>query len=161
MRRHEHGQPEDSFAKLHVVLAAVQEVATPTLFGVTIIILVFLPLMTLEGMEGKMFAPLAYTIAIALAISLVLSLTLSPVLSSYLLKGGSEEDTWLVRVLRKPYNSLLHWATASPQDHGVAVVVLFFVASLCSLSSSWYLVHSGDAGGHALTQCRSRTEYLA
>ena len=52
---------------------AVGEVATPVLFGVTIIILVFLPLMTLEGMEGKMFAPLAYTIAIALAISLLLS----------------------------------------------------------------------------------------
>ena len=96
--------------KLHVVLSAVKEVATPTLFGVTIIILVFLPLMTLEGMEGKMFAPLAYTIAIALAISLVLSLTLSPVLSSYLLKGGSEKDTWLVRLLRRPYDALLHWA---------------------------------------------------
>ncbi len=51
---------------------------TPVIFGICIIILVFLPLMTLEGMEGKMFAPLAYTIAIALAISLVLSLTLSP-----------------------------------------------------------------------------------
>ncbi len=103
-------QPEDTYAKLHVVLSAVKEVATPVLFGVTIIILVFLPLMTLEGMEGKLFAPLAYTIAIALAISLLLSLTLSPVLSSYLLKGGSEEDTWLVRVLRKPYDYLLHWA---------------------------------------------------
>jgi cobalt-zinc-cadmium resistance protein CzcA len=66
----------------------VQEVATPVIFGVGIIILVFLPLMTLQGMEGKMFAPLAYTIAIALAVSLFLSLTLTPVLSSYLLKGG-------------------------------------------------------------------------
>src|SRR6201995_3935532 len=72
--------------KLRIVFAAVLEVATPTLFGVTIIILVFLPLMTLEGMEGKMFAPLAYTIAIALAISLILSLSLSPVLCAYLLK---------------------------------------------------------------------------
>ncbi|MDT7816319.1 MAG: heavy metal efflux system protein, partial [Acidobacteriaceae bacterium] len=107
--RHDH-QPGDTFAKLHVVLSAVKEVATPVVFGVTIIILVFLPLMTLEGMEGKLFAPLAYTIAIALAISLVLSLTLSPVLSSYLLKGGSEEDTWLVRVLRKPYEALLRRA---------------------------------------------------
>jgi cobalt-zinc-cadmium resistance protein CzcA len=88
----------------------VKEVATPVFFGVTIIILVFLPLMTMEGMEGKMFAPLAYTIAIALAISLLLSLTLSPVLSSYLLKGGSEADTWLVRTLRRPYDYLLRWA---------------------------------------------------
>ena len=125
--RHEH-QPEDRFAKLHIVLSATQEVATPTLFGVAIIILVFLPLMTLEGMEGKMFAPLAYTIAIALAISLVLSLTLSPVLSSYLLKGGSEEDTWLVRLLRKPYSRLLHWALDHRKIAVGAVVLIFFGA---------------------------------
>lgn len=129
--RHEHQhQPEDRFAKLHIVLSAVQEVATPTLFGVTIIILVFLPLMTLEGMEGKMFAPLAYTIAIALGISLVLSLTLSPVLSSYLLKGGSEKDTWLVRLLRAPYNRLLHW-TLHHRKIAVVAVVILFVGSLC------------------------------
>jgi cobalt-zinc-cadmium resistance protein CzcA len=123
--RHEH-QPEDRFAKLHVVLSAVQEVATPTLFGVAIIILVFLPLMTLEGMEGKMFAPLAYTIAIALGISLVLSLTLSPVLSSYLLKGGSERDTWLLRLLRRPYESILHWALGHRKTTVLAVILAFF-----------------------------------
>jgi cobalt-zinc-cadmium resistance protein CzcA len=122
--RHEH-QPEDRFAKLHVVLSAVQEVATPTLFGVAIIILVFLPLMTLEGMEGKMFAPLAYTIAIALGISLVLSLTLSPVLSSYLLKGGSERDTWLLRWLRKPYDRILGWALAHRKTTVLAVILTF------------------------------------
>jgi cobalt-zinc-cadmium resistance protein CzcA len=61
--------------KVRGILNAVTEVATPVIFGVGIIILVFLPLMTLKGMEGKMFAPLAYTIAIALAVSLVLSMT--------------------------------------------------------------------------------------
>jgi heavy metal efflux system protein len=126
--RHEH-QPEDTFARLHVVLSAVQEVATPTLFGVAIIILVFLPLMTLEGMEGKLFAPLAYTIAIALGISLILSLTLSPVLSSYLLKGGSEEDTWLVRFLRRPYTRMLQWAMGH-RKFTVLGVVLIFCGSL-------------------------------
>jgi cobalt-zinc-cadmium resistance protein CzcA len=113
---------------LQIVRLAVEEVATPTVFGVTIIILVFLPLMTLEGMEGKMFAPLAYTIAIALAISLVLSLTLSPVLSSYLLKGGSEDDTWLVRLLRRPYNRLLHWALHHRKSMVLGVIVLFLGA---------------------------------
>ena len=126
--RHEH-QPEDTFARLHVVLSAVQEVATPTLFGVAIIILVFLPLMTLDGMEGKLFAPLAYTIAIALGISLILSLTLSPVLSSYLLKGGSEDDTWLVRLLRRPYTGMLQWAM-SHRKLAVLGVVLIFCGSL-------------------------------
>src|SRR5215510_9049620 len=90
-------------SKTSLVYDAVMEVGTPVIFGICIIILVFLPLMTLEGMEGKMFAPLAYTIAIALAISLVLSLTLSPVLSMYLLKGGNEHDTLFVRLLKSPY----------------------------------------------------------
>lgn len=115
--------------KIKLILDAVNEVATPTLFGVTIIILVFLPLMTLEGMEGKMFAPLAYTIAIALAISLVLSLTLSPVLSSYLLKGGKEVDTWLVRMLRRPYDRLLHLAIGH-RTVSVLIVVGLFVGAL-------------------------------
>lgn len=123
-----HGDAAPS-SKLKLVLDAVMEVATPTLFGVTIIILVFLPLMTLEGMEGKMFAPLAYTIAIALAISLVLSLTLSPVLSSYLLKGGSEEDTWLVRILRQPYTRLLGWALHH-RRWMVGTVIVLFLSSL-------------------------------
>lgn len=122
--------PSSTADRIKLTLAAVAEVATPVVFGVTIIILVFLPLMTLEGMEGKMFSPLAYTIAIALGISLILSLTISPVLSSYMLKGGSEEDTWLVRNIRRPYNKLLHWAL-SHRKTTIITVVLLFIAALC------------------------------
>jgi heavy metal efflux system protein len=95
--------------RLKVVFDAVMEISTPVTFGISIIILVFLPLMTLQGMEGKMFAPLAYTIAIALAVSLVLSLTLSPVLSFFLLKvkGHGDHDTFLVRALKRPYRWVL------------------------------------------------------
>lgn len=128
--RHSGRPPKNTREKIAIVFGAVQEVATPTLFGVAIIILVFLPLMTLQGMEGKMFAPLAYTIAIALGISLVLSLTLSPVLSSYLLKGGSEDDTWLVRTLRRPYTSLLHWALGHRKSM-VAIVVAMSIGAIC------------------------------
>lgn len=128
--RHHADEPVTTGYKLQLVLNAVGEVATPVLFGVTIIILVFLPLMTLEGMEGKMFAPLAYTIAIALGISLILSLTLSPVLSSYLLKGGSENDTWMVRLLRRPYDALLHWAM-SHRAVSIVSVILMFAGVLC------------------------------
>jgi cobalt-zinc-cadmium resistance protein CzcA len=116
--------------RLKLVYQAVTEVATPVLFGVAIIILVFLPLMTLEGMEGKMFAPLAYTIAIALGISLILSLTLSPVLSSYLLKGGSEKDTRLVRWLRKPYNAMLQWVLVHRMV-SVLTVLALFLGAIC------------------------------
>jgi cobalt-zinc-cadmium resistance protein CzcA len=83
------------------------EVATPTAFGIVIIILVFLPLMTLQGIEGKLFAPLAITIAIALGVALLVSLTLSPVLCSYILKGGSDHDTWVIAKLKSAYLGLL------------------------------------------------------
>ena len=112
-------------SKTKTVFDAVMEVGTPVIFGIGIIILVFLPLMTLEGMEGKMFAPLAYTIAIALAISLVLSMTLSPVLAAYLLKGGSEHDTLLLRLIKRPYLGLLRGALNSPKITVLVAVALF------------------------------------
>ena len=115
--------------KIKVVYEAVMEVGTPVIFGICIIILVFLPLMTLEGMEGKMFAPLAYTIAIALAVSLVLSLTLSPVLCVYFLKGGNEHDTLFVRILKAPYVIVLRWATHNPKLT-VAVALAGFAAAM-------------------------------
>jgi heavy metal efflux system protein len=114
-------------SKARIIFDAVKEVATPVIFGVGIIILVFLPLMTLQGMEGKMFAPLAYTIAIALAVSLFLSLTLTPVLSSYLLKGGAEHDTWLVAKIKAPYLKMLHWSVGNSRKTVVGGVVLLIV----------------------------------
>ena len=101
-------------SKLRTILDSTTEVGKPVLYGVGIIILVFLPLLSLQGMEGKMFAPLALTIAIALTISLVLSFTLSPVLCGYVLKGGAEHDTWLLRQLKTPYLRMLSWSLAHP-----------------------------------------------
>ncbi|NCA24071.1 MAG: efflux RND transporter permease subunit [Betaproteobacteria bacterium] len=118
--------------KIRVIFDAVKEVATPVIFGVGIIILVFLPLMTLHGMEGKMFAPLAYTIAIALGVSLLLSLTLTPVLSSYLLKGGSEEDTRLIRWLKTPWLPMLNWAVLNSRKTFL-MALLAFATSLAIL----------------------------
>jgi len=98
-------------SRTRTIIEAVAEVGTPVIFGICIIILVFLPLMTLQGMEGKLFSPLAFTIAIALAISLIVSLTLSPVLCAYILKGGTaEHDTWIIAGLKKIYRSLLNAA---------------------------------------------------
>ena len=98
--------------RVRTVLSATAEVATPTIFGIAIIILVFLPLMTLQGIEGKMFAPLALTIVMALGVSLVVALVLSPVLCSYFLKGGADHDTRLIAFLKKHYLRLLDGATA-------------------------------------------------
>ncbi|AOZ09069.1 efflux RND transporter permease subunit [Cupriavidus malaysiensis] len=115
-------------SKTEILVKAVGEVATPVIVGVGIIILVFLPLMTLSGMEGKMFAPLAFTISIALAISLILSLTLSPVLSSYLLKGGAEHDTRVIAFLKRHYLRLLHWALANSRKTVICAVGAFAAA---------------------------------
>jgi cobalt-zinc-cadmium resistance protein CzcA len=117
---------ENAFAKLgdpanvgkskpRVILEAASEVGKPVLYGVGIIILVFLPLLSLQGMEGKMFAPLALTIAIALTISLVLSFTMTPMLCSFILKGGAEHDTWLLRKLKVPYLRMLDWCMLHPR----------------------------------------------
>jgi len=116
-------------SKNRIILEAAFEVAKPVLFGVGIIILVFMPLLSLEGMEGKMFGPMAITIAIALTISLILSFTLSPVLCSYILKGGSEDDTTLVRKLRAPYDRYLRWSL----DHPKQIVQRSIIALLISL----------------------------
>ena len=118
-------RPDES--RVRVLLEAVQEVATPVIFGVGIIIVVFLPLMTLEGMEGKMFAPLAYTIAIALAVSLVLSLTLSPALASLVLKGGAEHDTRFIAFIKRHYLRLLAWALANEKKTIGSALALFVV----------------------------------
>ena len=100
-------------SRRRIVFEATAEVATPTIFGIAIIILVFLPLMTLQGIEGKMFSPLALTIAIALAVSLIVSLVLSPVLCSLFLKGGGDHETWLISVLKRRYTSMLDAALAA------------------------------------------------
>jgi len=83
-------------------------------------------------MEGKMFAPLALTIAIALFVSLILSLTLSPVLCSYILQGGSGEDTKLIQKIKQPYLKLLRWALEN-EKKTVTGAVGVFVLSLAIL----------------------------
>jgi cobalt-zinc-cadmium resistance protein CzcA len=83
--------------RTHVMLEAAREVINPIAFAILIIIVVFLPLFSLTGLEGKMFKPMALTIAFAMVGSLVLTLTLVPVLSALILKPKEEKDTFLVR----------------------------------------------------------------
>lgn len=95
---------------LHIVSRAVKEVITPVAAGVAIIIIVFLPLLTLQGLEGKLFIPVALTIVFALAASLLLSLTVVPMLASFLLKRVSHQEPWLVRKAMGVYAPLLQRA---------------------------------------------------
>ena len=112
--------------RLHIVLRAVREVAAPVSAGVLIIVTVFLPLLTLQDLEGKYFVPVAMTIVFALAGSLLLSLTVIPVLASFLLKKVSHDEPWLPRHLLRLYEPLL--AGALKRQRTVFVLALLMLA---------------------------------
>jgi cobalt-zinc-cadmium resistance protein CzcA len=105
-------EPEGREKTLRQLTAeATHEVVRPITFGMWIIILVYLPILTLGGIEGKMFRPMAITVIFALLGSLILAVTLMPVLCSYFLGGNiQEEDSWLVRMAKKGYTPILEFA---------------------------------------------------
>jgi cobalt-zinc-cadmium resistance protein CzcA len=106
--------------RIHAVLAAAQEVANPVAFAILIIIVVFLPLFSLEGLEGKLFKPMAFNISFAMAGSLVLTMTLIPVLASLLLKPHEEKDTKLMAFLKRTYEPALNWALGNRKQVVIA-----------------------------------------
>ena len=115
--------------RLHIVLRAVREVAMPVSAGILIIITVFLPLLTLQDLEGKFFVPVALTIVFALLGSLVLSLTVIPVLSSFLLEKVKHEEPWLPRQLHRLYRPALAWALRSQRVVFVAAALMLMAAA--------------------------------
>ena len=115
----------DKLPTLHLIFRAAREVASPVASGIAIIIIVFLPLLTLQGLEGKMFGPVALTIVFALSASLLLSLTVVPVLASYLIKRGPHHEPWLVRKMAAIYERVLDVAFAQSKVFiGLALVAL-------------------------------------
>ncbi len=100
------------------VLEGAREVASPVSFAIIIIVVVFIPLFSLEGLEGKLFKPMAYNISFAMAGSLLITLTLIPVLASLILSHVKEGDTRLVSTLKRGYLPVLYWSL----DHKKAVV---------------------------------------
>lgn len=101
---------DDASSLLKLVYQATAEVAAPVTAGIAIIIIVFVPLLTLQGLEGKLFVPVALTIVFALASSLLLSLTVIPVLASLILKQAAHQPPWLVRKLDRLYSRVLNWS---------------------------------------------------
>lgn len=128
VHRHLAAAGADRGSRTDLVLRAAAEVGRPVVFGILIIILVFLPILSLEGMEGKMFKPLAYTIMIALLVSLVLSLTLSPVLCAMGLGRGPEGETRVLRAARRAYEPALGWALAHRRQVLIAAVGLLLAS---------------------------------
>ncbi len=109
-RQHALGRRLTLGERTEEVLKSAKEVAKPMFFGVLIITVVYVPILALQGIEGKMFKPMALVVMLALGGSLVLAVTLMPVLCSYLLGGKiQEKDNWLVVLTKRLYTPLLRF----------------------------------------------------
>ncbi len=131
---------------LHLIFRATREVAAPVASGILIIIIVFLPLLTLEGLEGKLFSPVALTIVFALSASLILSLTVVPVLASFLLKRGEAHEPWLVRKLQAGYMPLLGMALARGRLVGALAFASLVAAAIAYLALGKTFMPTMDEG---------------
>ncbi len=116
--------------KLHAIYRSCKEIAVSVVSGVVIIIVFFVPILTLQGLEGKMFRPLAQSIVYALLGTLVLSITIIPVVSSLVLKATPHSETFLTRFLNKIYTPLLDFFVHNPKK----VILGAFVFLIASLS---------------------------
>ena len=120
--------------KADVVGEAAREVARPILFSIAIIIMVFLPLFTLTGVEGKMFSPMAFTIAFALFGSMLAALVMAPALSFYLLRRDVRRPPWAMRFLSAAYRPLLEFVLRRKKTV-LAAASVAFLATLAAVPS--------------------------
>ena len=111
--------------KLHIIYEATIDMAPSIVTGVLIIIIVFMPLLTLEGLEGKLFRPVALSIIFALFSSLILALTLIPVLSSFILSKRPDKESALIKLLTKWYKPVLLFSLQHIRGTVIAVILLF------------------------------------
>ncbi|WP_316160316.1 CusA/CzcA family heavy metal efflux RND transporter [Bradyrhizobium sp. SZCCHNRI20481] len=125
LAKHDHGS---ATPLIHVVYRSVCEVLQPVASGVLIIIIVFVPLLTLQGLEGKLFIPVALAIIFALAASLLLALTVLPVATSFVLTSASHDDPMLIRAAQRVYAPALDWALGNERKVIIAALVSLVAA---------------------------------
>lgn len=173
-RQKQLGRTLNSRERIAEVLASAKEVANPMFFGVLIITLVYVPVLSLQGIEGKMFKPMAVVVMLALGGALVLSVTLMPVLCSFVLRGKvKEKDNWLVSGFKAIYNPILsfslryRWLVVAP-------TLLIFVGSLWLFtrlgsefipqldegSITLQIIRSGSAGIEASSDLQVKSEQI-
>lgn len=160
--------------RLQEVRYSAKEVANPMFFGVLIITVVYVPILALTGIEGKMFRPMAWTVIFALVGSLVLALTLMPALCSWFLRGKiREEDNWLVRIFKALYTPLLAFALRFRWLVVGSAVLLFasslwvftrlgaeFIPQLDEGTMLLQFIRSSSAGLDASTELQRKSEKL-
>lgn len=172
LRQHELGRLLRKEERIHAVLSAAKEVGRPTFFGVLIITIVYIPLLSLTGVEGKMFKPMALTVIYALIGALILSLTLMPVLCSYLLRSKiSEKDNLAIRFLKRIYEPALRLALRRRWLFVGGAVMLFalslvifgrlgaeFIPQLDEGSFATHMIRTTSIGLDASIQMQERAE---
>ncbi len=149
----EHDEKKKGF--LRTVLDSCAEVARPILFGVGIIIVVYLPILSLEGVEGKMFRPMALTVVFALVGSLILTFLLTPVMISLFLRGKVEEkEVWMMKKAKQIYRPALEWTLGHARRVliGASVAVAAAVAAFPLLGSEF--IPQLDEGSFAIQVLR-------
>ncbi|MDX2264774.1 MAG: CusA/CzcA family heavy metal efflux RND transporter [Hyphomicrobiales bacterium] len=130
-KQHKMGRILTKRERLDTVIVSAKEMIQPTIYGQAIIILVYVPLLTFTGVEGKMFEPMALTVIIALAAAFVLSLTFIPAMIALVVTGKvSEEENLIVRTLRRIYSPALHAAIDKPMTFIAGALILFVGAVL-------------------------------
>ncbi|MCC6999537.1 MAG: efflux RND transporter permease subunit [Deltaproteobacteria bacterium] len=154
-RSHALGRAVTPEERIEVVLVASKEVLKPAMFGGLIIMIVYLPILTLTGIEGKMFRPMALTVLFALAGAMVLSLTLMPVLASLFLgRRISEKESFIVAAVRKVYEPILRLALRlRVATVGIALLFLAATAALVPFMGAEFVPRL-DEGAIALQAWR-------
>jgi len=155
------GRPLTPRERIQTVARASKQVANPMFFGVLIITIVYVPILALTGIEGKMFRPMAITVMLALGGALVLAVTLMPVLCSYLLSGTVREgDNALVRFIKRLYEPSLRLVLAKPWLIGISTVAWTTLSVLAFLKLGAEFVPKLDEGSHTVMVYRTNSMNL-
>ena len=140
---------------LHVFESSAQEVGKPILFAGLIVVIVFIPILSLQGMEGKMFRPMAFTFMTALSSALILSVTVMPVLASlFLARWIQQKDTLVVRGLKRLYEPCLRFSMKHPLGMFLAAIGIFAVSVLLARQFGREFVPKLDEGDIAIQATR-------
>lgn len=157
-RQHQLGRPLTASERIHTVGAASKQVANPMFFGVLIITIVYVPILALTGIEGKMFHPMAITVMLALGGALVMALTLMPVLCAYLLAGSVREgDNLLVRWTKKLYKPSLELVLRKPWLIGISTVLWVALSAWAFSKLGAEFVPKLDEGSHTVMVYRTNS----
>jgi cobalt-zinc-cadmium resistance protein CzcA len=140
---------------LHVFESSASEVGKPILFAGLIVVIVFIPILSLQGMEGKMFRPMAFTFMTALSSALILSVTVMPVLASlFLARWIQQKDTLVVRGLKRLYEPCLRFSMKHPLGMFLAAIGIFAISVLLARQFGREFVPKLDEGDIAIQATR-------